>query len=27
MRKNKDIKIQIESLEGKFLDKSLRFNN
>jgi hypothetical protein len=27
MRRNKDIKIQIENLEGKFLQKSLRFNN
>jgi hypothetical protein len=27
MRKNKDIKIQIENLEGKLLEKSLRFNN
>ena len=27
MRTNKDIKIQIENLEGKFLEKSLRFSN
>jgi len=27
MRVNKEIKIQIQSLEGKFLEKSLRFNN
>ena len=27
MRTNKEIKIQIESLEGKVLKKSLRFNN
>ena len=27
IRNNKDIKIQIENLEGKFLEKSLRFNN
>jgi hypothetical protein len=26
MRKNKDIKIKIENLEGKFLEKSLRFS-
>ena len=27
MRTNKDIEIKIETLENKFLDKSLRFNN
>ena len=27
MRMNKDIKIQIENLKGKFIEKSLRFNN
>ena len=27
MRVDKNIKIQVESLEGKFLEKSLRFNN
>jgi hypothetical protein len=27
MRINKDIKIKIQTLDGKFLDKSLRFNN
>ena len=27
MRMNKDIKIKIENLEGRFLEKSLRFNN
>ena len=27
MRTNKDIDIKIETLEGNFLDKSLRFNN
>ena len=27
MRTNKDIKIKIETLEKKFLEKSLRFNN
>ena len=27
MRLNKDLKIEIETLEGKFLDKSLRFSN
>jgi len=27
MRINKDIDIKIETLENKFLDKSLRFNN
>ena len=27
MRINKDIKIKIENLEGRFLEKSLRFNN
>jgi hypothetical protein len=27
MRINKDIKIKIETLEKKFLEKSLRFNN
>ena len=27
MRTNKDIKIEIETLENNFLDKSLRFNN
>ena len=27
MRMNKDIKIQIENLKGKFVEKSLRFNN
>ncbi len=26
MRTNEDVKIQIENLEGKFLEKSLRFN-
>jgi hypothetical protein len=27
MRVNKDIKIKIKTISGKFLDKSLRFNN
>ena len=27
MRMNPDVKIKIESLEGKILEKSLRFNN
>ena len=27
MRTNKDLKIQIENLEGQFLEKSLRYNN
>jgi hypothetical protein len=27
MRLNKDVKIEIQNLEGKFLNKSLRFNN
>ena len=26
MRTNKNIKIEIENLKGKFLEKSLRFN-